>query len=185
MDVSPKAPSKPRVTVYFVLPWECASWSSAQRTRRLQLSSHTSHCTLFYHCFFLSFWDSPLWCLFFFPGSVFPLVPVLFPGCSDHSLTTTTAPSFRALIPSSTLIRFSLSLSLVLGPVLLHYWLPLYVLFLFPFWRESTPPQGPIPDSSQPTGNPYCSLQDLQHDGLPEDLVTVSSLCALVPSDTR
>jgi hypothetical protein len=46
MDLSPKAPSETRVTVYFVLPRERASRSSTQRMRRFQLSSHVSHFSL-------------------------------------------------------------------------------------------------------------------------------------------
>jgi hypothetical protein len=42
---------------------------------------------------------------------------------------------------------FALTLSLLLGrPVLLHYRLLLHFLYLFPFWRGSTPPQCPVFD---------------------------------------
>jgi hypothetical protein len=100
-------------------------------------------------------------------------------GCSGfppffrgvRSPTTTTAPSLRALVPSGTLIRLSLYRW---GPVLLRYWLPFYSPFLFPFRRGSTFAQGPIPRSSFPTWNSECSLPELQSDGFPEDLVTLS-----------
>jgi hypothetical protein len=75
---------------------------------------------------------------------LYPLVGFL-SGCSDHSPITNTAHSLR---------------------MLLHHWLLFYIPFLFPFWRRSTPTQGPIPDLSQPAGNPYHLLHDVQSDCL-------------------
>jgi hypothetical protein len=43
VDMSLIVPSKPRGTVHFMLPWECAPQSPAQQMGRLQLSGHASH----------------------------------------------------------------------------------------------------------------------------------------------
>jgi hypothetical protein len=46
MNMSPKGPSNPRVTVYFVLTREGALRRAAQQMWGLQLSGRTSHCSL-------------------------------------------------------------------------------------------------------------------------------------------